>query len=150
MINLQKHKMGRELRIRVKTVVMILVMVLCANLGDTMLKRGMNQIGAVELSRAGLAHALRLTVTTGTLWIGILFLIAFTVSYMAVMSWADYSYVMPAQAFGYVLLTLLAVVFLHENVSPHRWIGVLLICIGVFLVSRTKPRTTEAVQQVTA
>ena len=28
MINLQKHKMGRELRIRVKTVVKILVMVL--------------------------------------------------------------------------------------------------------------------------
>ena len=51
-----------------------------------MLKRGMNQIGAVELSRAGLAHALRLTVTKGTLRIGILFLIAFTASYMAVMS----------------------------------------------------------------
>jgi len=129
---------------------MILVMVLCANLGDTMLKRGMNQIRAVELSRAGLVHALRLTVTKGALWIGILFLIAFTASYMAVMSWADYSDVMPARAFGSVLLTLLAVVFLHENVSPHRWIGVLLTCIGVFLVSRTKPRTTEAVQQVTA
>ena len=38
---------------------------------------------------------------------------------MAVMSWADYSHVMPARAFGYVLLTLLAVVFLHENVSPQ-------------------------------
>jgi hypothetical protein len=79
------------------TVVMILAMVLCANLGDTMLKRGMNQIGAVELSRAGLVHALRLTVTKGTLWIGILFLIAFTASYMAVTSWADYSYVMPPE-----------------------------------------------------
>jgi hypothetical protein len=64
------------------TVVMILAMVLCANLDDTMLKRVMNQIGAVELSRAGLVHALRLTVTKGTLWIGILFLIAFTANDM--------------------------------------------------------------------
>jgi uncharacterized membrane protein len=139
--------MGHELRVRIKTLVMILVMVVCANVGDLMLKRGMTQIGAVGLSRAGLEHAFRLTVTNGTIWIGILFLVGFTVSYMTVMSWADYSYVMPAGAFGYALLTLLAVIFLHESVSPRRWIGVVLICIGVLLVSQTKPRTTEVVQR---
>jgi len=42
-------------------------------------------------------------------------------------------------------LTLLAVVFLHETVSPRRWVGVLLICVGVLLVGQTRPRTTEAV-----
>src|ERR1700676_5677624 len=134
--------MGHELRVRIKTLVVILVMVVCANVGDLMLKRGMTQIGAVGLSRAGLEHAFRLTVTNGTIWIGILFLVGFTVSYMTVMSWADYSYVMPAGAFGYALLTLLAVVFLHEKVSLQRWAGVLFICVGVILVSRTKPRTT--------
>jgi uncharacterized membrane protein len=139
--------MGHELRVRIKTLVVILVMVVCANVGDLMLKRGMTQIGAVQLSLSGLEHAFRLTVTNGTIWIGILFLIGFTVSYMTVMSWADYSYVMPAGAFGYALLTLLAVVFLHESVSPRRWIGVALICIGVLLVSQTKPRTTEAARQ---
>jgi uncharacterized membrane protein len=143
--------MGRESRVRIKTLVVILVMVLCANVGDLMLKRGMTQIGAVALSPAGLEHAFLLTVTNSTIWIGILFLIGFTLSYMTVMSWADYSYVMPAGAFGYALLTLLAVVFLHETVSPRRWFGVVLICIGVLLVSQTKPRTTEvAQQQVTA
>jgi drug/metabolite transporter (DMT)-like permease len=142
--------MGRESRVRIKTLVVILVMVLCANVGDLMLKRGMSQIGAVVLSPAGLEHAFRLTVTNGTIWIGILFLIGFTVSYMTVMSWADYSYVMPAGAFGYALLTLLAVIFLHESVSPRRWFGVVLICIGVLLVSQTKPRTTEIAQQQVA
>jgi uncharacterized membrane protein len=63
------------------------------------------------------------------------------------MSWADYSYVMPAGAFGYALLTLLAVVFLHESVSPRRWIGVILICVGVLVVGLTKPRTTDVVPQ---
>jgi uncharacterized membrane protein len=139
--------MGHELRVRIKTLVMILVMVLCANIGDLMLKRGMTKIGAVQLSPAGLEHAFRLTVTNGTIWVGILFLIGFTISYMTVMSWADYSYVMPAGAFGYALLTLLAVIFLHERVSARRWIGVVLICIGVLLVGQTKPRTTEVIGQ---
>jgi drug/metabolite transporter (DMT)-like permease len=129
---------------------MILVMVVCANTGDLLLKRGMSQIGAVQLSAADLANALRLTVTNGTIWIGIVFLIGFTISYMTVMSWADYSYVMPAGALGYALLTFLAVVVLHERVSARRWIGVVLICIGVLLVSQTKPRTTEAVRQTVA
>lgn len=135
--------MGHERRIRVKTLVMILAMVVCANVGDLMLKRGMMQIGAVEISPAGLWHALLLTITSGTIWIGIFFLTGFMLSYMTVLSWADYSYVMPAGAFGYALLTLLAVVFLHETVSPRRWAGVFLICVGVLLVGQTRPRTTE-------
>ena len=142
--------MKRDLRLRIKTFVMILVMVACANAGDLMLKRGMTKIGAVQLSWAGLQHAFLLTVTNGTIWLGILFLIGFTASYMMLMSWADYSYVMPAGAFGYALLTFLAVVFLHESVSPRRWIGVFLICVGVLVVGLTKPRTTEVVPQQVA
>jgi uncharacterized membrane protein len=139
--------MKRELRLRIKTLVMILAMVVCANAGDLLLKQGMTQIGAVPLSAIGLEHAFVSTVTNLTIWSGILFLIGFTVSYMTVLSWADYSYVMPAGAFGYALLTFLAVIFLHENVSLRRWIGVALICVGVLLVGQTKPRTTEVVSR---
>src|SRR5258708_3974122 len=137
--------MGHELRIRIKTLVMILAMVVCANAGDLMLKRGMTQIGAVEISAPGLRHAFTSTVTNGTIWVGIVFLVGFMASYMTVLSWADYSYVMPAGAFGYALLTLLAVGVLPENVSPRRWGGVVLICVGGLLVGQTRPRTNGAV-----
>ena len=135
---------------RIKTLVMVLAMVVCANAGDLLLKRGMSEIGAVQLTGAGLAHAFWLTVTNGTIWAGIFFLTGFMVSYMTVLSWADYSYVMPAGAFGYALLTLMAVLFLHESVSPRRWVGVLLICVGVLLVGQTKPRTTEVTSEAVA
>ena len=139
--------MSLERRLRIKTLAMVLAMVVCANAGDLMLKRGMSQIGAVQLTAGGIAHAFRLTVTNGTIWTGIFFLVGFMASYMTVLSWADYSYVMPAGAFGYALLTLLAVIFLHESVSPRRWIGVVMICLGVLLVGQTKPRTTEVARE---
>jgi uncharacterized membrane protein len=142
--------MASERRLRIKTLVMVLAMVVCANAGDLLLKRGMSEIGAVQLTGAGLAHAFWLTVTNGTIWAGIFFLTGFTVSYMTVLSWADYSYVMPAGAFGYALLTLMAVLFLHESVSPRRWVGVLLIGVGVLLVGQTKPRTTEVTSEAVA
>ena len=144
--------MPSEKRLRIKTLVMVLAMVVCANAGDLLLKRGMTEIGAVGISASALSRAFWMTVTSGTIWLGIIFLIGFMVSYMTVLSWADYRYVMPAGAFGYAILTLLAVIFLHESVSPKRWVGVVLICVGVLLVGQTKPRTTEsaAMQKVTA
>src|SRR5260370_6919299 len=115
--------MASERRLRIKTVGMVLAMVEWGHAGDLMLKGGMSEIGAVELTAPGLAQAFRLTVTNGTIWVGILFLTGFMLSYMTVLSWADYSYVMPAGAFGYALLTLLAGVFFHEIGLFPRLVG---------------------------
>jgi len=134
--------MSHERRLRFKTLVMVLLMVVCANLGDLMLKRGMLQIGAVQMTPYGIWLALLSTIHNATIWLGILFLIAFTFCYMTAVSWADYSYVMPAGAFGYALQTLLAVVILHEAVNAQRWFGVILIVVGVLLVGQTHPSTT--------
>jgi uncharacterized membrane protein len=140
--------MANEKRLRIKTLIMVLAMVVCAVVGDLMLKRGMSAAGAVQFTPAGLTHALGLMLTSAMIWLGICFLLGFMATQMTVMSWADYSYVMPAGAFGYALQTFLAVVVLHETVSAKRWIGVLLICVGVTLVGQTKPRTTAAESSV--
>jgi len=134
--------MSHERRLRFKTLVMVLLMVVCANLGDLMLKRGMLQIGAVQMSTSGIWQALGSTIHNETIWLGIFFLIGFTFCYMTAVSWADYSYVMPAGAFGYAVQTLLAVLILHEAVSARRWFGVVLIVVGVMLVGQTHPSTT--------
>ncbi|HXY01557.1 MAG TPA: hypothetical protein VEI54_11600 [Candidatus Limnocylindrales bacterium] len=122
---------------------MVCVMVVCANLGDLMLKRGMLQIGAVQMTSSGIWRALFSTIHNGTIWLGIFFLLGFTFSYMTAVSWADYSYVMPAGAFGYAVQTMLAVTILHESVNTQRWIGVTLIVFGVLLVGQTHPTTTK-------
>ena len=132
-----------EHRLRIKTLFVVFLMVVCSNIGDLMLKRGMTQIGAVHISPEGLLQALLSTVRNGTIWLAILFLLGFTICYMSAVSWADYSYVMPAGAFGYATQTLLAVLVLHEAVTLRRWIGVFVICFGVLLVGQTKPNTTN-------
>jgi drug/metabolite transporter (DMT)-like permease len=137
--------MGHERRLHLKTLFMVSVMVTCATIGDLLLKRGMVQIGAVpQLSPAVLWHTLRLTIVSGTIWLAILFLIGFMLSNMTVLSWADYSYVMPASAIGYAVVAFVGMTVLGEKVTALRWLGVALICVGVILVGRTNPRTTQA------
>ena len=81
--------------------------------------------------------------TSGAIWLGIAPLFAYFISYMLVLSWADYSYVQPATAMGYVIVALLGHFVLHETVNPLRWTGISLIFLGVLVVGHTPPRTTE-------
>jgi drug/metabolite transporter (DMT)-like permease len=139
--------MSHERKLRLKTLIMVFIMMVCATTGDSLLKRGMSEVGPVTLTYAGLFQAFRSAMTSTTIWLAILFLIGFMLSNMTVLSWADYSYVMPASAIGYVAVTFVGMTLLGETVSPRRWIGVVLICAGVFLVGQTKP-STSAVGQV--
>ena len=130
--------------LRRKTHVLVVLMVVFSSLGELLLGMGMRQIGAVKLdSPAAMAGAFWSTVTNGIIWLGILLLLLFFVCYLLVLSWADYSYVMPASAFGYALVAFLGYAVLREVVSPTRWAGVACICLGVLLVGQTPPRTTH-------
>ena len=76
--------------------------------------------------------------------LGILALILSIFVRMALLSFADLSYVLPVTAIGYVLAALLGRTFLHETVSPQRWAGTGLIFIGAALVGSTAHSTTPA------
>ncbi len=78
--------------------------------------------------------------------LGIALLILWLLSRMALLSWADLSYVLPVTAAGYVLNVAAGRVFLGEHVSLARWAGALLIVAGVALVSSTSIRTTAPVE----
>ncbi len=127
-----------------KTVVLILIMVSVAPLGDIFLRKGMEQIGAMPgWAPTELFHFFFAAFTSPTVWIGIGLLLAFFIAYMLVLSWADYSYVLPASSISTLVVALLGHYVLHESVRPLRWVGVALICLGVFVVGHTPPRTTE-------
>jgi len=77
-----------------------------------------------------------------TVTLGVLLLILWLASRMALLSWADLSYVLPVTSIGYVLVAVAGRVFLHEQVSAKRWMGIVLIMLGVALVSGgTAPQT---------
>ncbi len=127
-----------------KTYLLIFLMVVFGPLGNVLLGKGMKRIGAVSIAVPSDAlDLLSRVVTSGTIWLGIGSLITFFVAYMLVLSWADYSYVQPASAVAYGMVALLAHFMLREVVTPMRWMGVLLICLGVLVVGHTPPRTTE-------
>ena len=106
---------------------------LFAAIGDSLLARGMQQVGNISLQRL---PDIVLTILNPWVALGILFLLGFFAAYMTALSWADLTYVLPATSLGYVLLALIARFLLHEQVSTARWLGIGLISAGVGFVTQ--------------
>jgi drug/metabolite transporter (DMT)-like permease len=116
----------------------LLCVTLTASVGDTFLSHGMSQVGQVDAHHLGLLlHAL----TNPWVIAGIVLLIGFFASYMTALSWADLTFVMPATAFGYVVVALLSRFWLHEHLSLSRIVGIVLIVCAVGFVANGPSRT---------
>ena len=124
--------------------ILLFLLVLFGSVGNTILSKGMKDVGDLDLSRLKAIEAGAVSVlTSGTVWLGIVLMLAFMVCHMLVLSRADYSFVMPFSAIAYALVPLLGYLFLHEQVSAARWTGIVLIVFGVLLINRTPHRTTD-------
>jgi drug/metabolite transporter (DMT)-like permease len=118
----------------------LLIAAVTAPLGDTLLSLGMKRLGPVPLGQPLLLfHA----VLSPYVALGIAMLIGFFASYTAALSWADLTFVLPATSFGNVLVALLARFWLHEAITPMRWLGIVLITLGVGFVANGKSYTEQ-------
>lgn len=116
----------------------LITIMLTASVGDTLLKRGMNQVGQVDMQHLGLLwHAL----ANPYVDVGILLLIGFFACYTTALSWADLTFLMPATAFGYVVTAALGRFWMHEQLSLSRWFGIGLIVSAVGFVAGGPSRT---------
>lgn len=131
--------------LRRKTYILLAARVVFNAFGDVTLGHGMKAIGPVSIASPPLiAHALVQIALSGTIWLGIAFLIAFFVCHLLLYSWADYSYVMPTSAANFIVVPLVVHTLFNEPVSFTRWVGIVIIFLGVTMVGLTQPNTRKA------
>jgi drug/metabolite transporter (DMT)-like permease len=115
-----------------KTLVVVFIATICAAVGEAFLSYGMRRIGQSDPS---LGRWFLMVVTDPYVYIGVLFVTCFFFLYLAALSWADLSYVMPLTALSYLFAAVLAKVFLHEHISWLRWAGIVIIVLGIVMVA---------------
>jgi drug/metabolite transporter (DMT)-like permease len=118
------------------TFVLLAVLVCCSTGGEITIAHGMKTLGEPNSLRPKelilfLGRALR----NSWFWAGIPLMALSFYALLVLLSWQPVSLVIPASALSYVVGTLGAKYFLHEQVSPARCAGVVLVCIGVALVA---------------
>ncbi len=121
-----------------KTVALVLVAAMIGGTGHAFLARGMKSVGDLtEAPGPRLAGMVVRAVSSPWLLLGVALQATFFFTYLALLSRADVSLVLPMTAVDYIVVALLAQWLLGEAVTPARWAGIGLIVAGVFLVSRS-------------
>lgn len=121
-----------------KTMALMLLAVTAGTVGDLLLAKGMKELG--DLSTMNLRGIMEIALRAMTEWkivVGTAMLALFFFLWLAVLSWEDLSVALPLQALNYVLVALLAKYVLHEQISPLRWAGIALVCVGVMLITKS-------------
>jgi uncharacterized membrane protein len=129
----------------VKTVVACLAVVASNVIGNYALKRGLSHTGmGATWSPMPYIHAF------SHLWVdvGVLSMAAWFITRLALLSWADLSYVLPVCSFSYVLSAVAGAVMLGEHVPWLHWVGTCIVSLGVAVTALTFPETTHNPGQV--
>jgi drug/metabolite transporter (DMT)-like permease len=103
--------------------------------GELAVTRAMKDIGEVhDFSARNLLRVLVRAFSAGWMWFGVLLMAIAFFALLAMLSWENVSFVIPVTALSYVAGALGGKFLLGERVTPMRWLGVLLVCLGVALV----------------
>jgi drug/metabolite transporter (DMT)-like permease len=117
------------------TILVVLVIVLTNAAGDLYITRGMKQVGEIDSFRfAAIIRVIKQVLASRDFILGVFFLALSFFAFLAILSWADMSFVVPTTSLVYVVTLLGARFALNEQVDRMRWAGTFLVCLGVALI----------------
>jgi drug/metabolite transporter (DMT)-like permease len=112
---------------------------LLAIAGEVLIAAAMRNIGDLDLVRAasGIPGITRVVLTNPTFLAGALCMALNFFAMLYTLSRVDLSLAAPAiGSFNYVGNAIAARLFLRENVDRRRWLAILFVAVGVFLLAR--------------
>lgn len=115
--------------------VLLTLIIVVGTWGELCLGRAMKQTGELERLHPGAAASLLWrALRVKWIWIGVAMMAIAFFSLLLLLSFEPVSFVVPVTALSYLVGAVGGIFFLGETVSPQRWIGIFLVCIGVTLV----------------
>jgi uncharacterized membrane protein len=135
---------GRKMKVQSKgeytmfALGLVAICIIMGAVGQILMKNGMSQIGQIG-GWGGLFNlSTFVSIFTNIYVVGGLVLYAVSsFLWIGALSTSNVSFIYPLLSLAYVLTAILGFIFLKENISLLRWLGILVVCAGVFLVSRS-------------
>ena len=118
-----------------RTAVCLSIVILAGTGGDLLSAHAMKQSARLQMtSGSAIGLLLQGGFRLSAMWLGLLLQALAFFTLLALLSWADVSFVVPATALNYVVGAAASVLYFREQVDRTRWAGVLLVCLGVAFI----------------
>jgi len=109
------------------------VLINCA--AQLFIKKGMLLVG--EITMGNFTQSLMPMLTNIYLWLAMICYVVSFGLWMAILSKVEVSFAYPFLSIGYIFTAIFGYYLFGEDLSLTRIIGILVICIGVYLISRS-------------
>jgi drug/metabolite transporter (DMT)-like permease len=118
-----------------REVILYLLIIGAGTGGELCVSRAMKAVGEVkDFHPAALVRVILRALRASWMWLGLGLMATAFFSLLAMLSIENVSLVVPVTALSYGAGALGGKFFLGEKVTPRRWAGIFLVCIGVTLV----------------
>ena len=119
-----------------KVLIAMTIATAAAAVGQIFVRQGMQQVGSLEAyAPVALMGYLGQALSNPYVVIGTALNAVFYFMFLASLSWADVTVVLPMTALEFGMAAILAVMILHEAVPTLRWAGIVLVILGVLLIT---------------
>lgn len=119
-----------------KLIALVIIKDAIESFADLFFKMGTLSTGIHNVTMANVLEFTSKVTSNPWLWVGVIFYLVNYFLWITLLSRIDLSVAFPMSSLTYIIVPILAVVFLQENVAPVRWAGIFFIIIGVSLAGR--------------
>jgi len=118
--------------------ILVALCVILGAFGQILMKGGMSQVGSIGSAGQLFNLGTMFHMFTNPRVLSGLFLYGVSaIMWLGALSQLDVSFMYPMLSLGYVVAAILAFIFLKENITLLRGVGIVVVVIGCFLISRT-------------
>ena len=123
--------------IRYTVIALVGINIIFNVIGQLLLKHGMNRIGNFKISLETLLPVFIKAFLSPYILLGLCCYVTGFLIWLIVLAKAEVSYAYPLISLGYVLTAVMSWWLLGENVTWLRMAGIVVTCIGVFIISQS-------------
>ncbi len=116
---------------------LILAGVLLNAAAQLALKKGMIQIGYFQFSMENIIPVTCRVALNPFVIAGLACYVVSVVVWLMVLSRVEVSFAYPILSVGYIVTAVAGRYLFDEALTPIRWVGIIVICIGVYLITRS-------------
>lgn len=122
----------------IKILILVLIAEALAGAGQILLKKSANKLGSHDLKKIG-SHLpfLGEIFSKPALWVGFILMTLGLLSWLAALAEGDLSLVYPLGSSQYILILFLAHFMLGEKIDRMKFVGTLLVVLGIVLITIT-------------
>ena len=122
----------------IKAFLLISMNVLIEAFADLFMKKGLLATGVSVTGFDNVFHVIYLNLQSPWIWLGIIMYLASFIIWITALSHVELSIAYPIGSTSYILVPIIAIIFLHETVPLLRWAGIIAIVLGIIVLSRSK------------